>query len=451
MLLKNVPECLIELAKIFSKKAPLYIVGGAVRNSILDLNISDYDLSSELLPDAVEQLIANSKFEIVAMYKRTGTLVIKCDNYKFEYTTFRKDSYPLESGTHSPLECKFTNSIKEDSLRRDFTCNALYYDITNDKIIDLVGGVNDINNKVLRTVRQANLTLSEDGLRIMRLVRFAVQLGFSIEKDTYDSAIQNAFRLQDISKERIKDELIAIFEGVFKYNSKDKGVNPSSGIKMLVDIGAMQYIIPELLEMIDIPQNPKYHIYDVYNHTLKTIDSLPPRLMMAGLLHDIAKARLYRQYGNMYMHELTGSDMAQEIMSRLKFSNNEIERVSRLVKIHMFNVDGKTRESKCRVFIADNIDYFDDYILLRRADGFATNPFNYDDSISIKLIEIKNDMVKCGMPMTIKDLPIKGKDLLDLGYEGREISEMLAKIRLWILHNGRVPSKENIINKLRRK
>lgn len=450
MLLKNLPKCLIELAQIFSKKAPLYIVGGAVRNSLLNLKISDYDITSELLPDSVEELIKNSKFEIVAKYKRTGTLVIKYDDFKFEYTTFRQDSYPLTSGTHSPLECKFTSDIKQDALRRDFTCNALYYDISNDKIIDLVGGVSDINGKILRTVRQSNLTLSEDGLRIMRLVRFAVQLGFSIDKDTYNCAKENAFRLKDISKERIKDELVAIFEGVFKYNSKDKGVNPSDGIKMLVDIGAMEYIIPELLEMIDVPQNPKYHIYDVYNHTLKTIDNLPPRLMMAGLLHDIAKARLFRKYGNMYMHELAGFDMAKEIMTRLKFSNSEIEKITWLVKIHMFNVDGKTRESKCRVFIADNMDCFDDYILLRRADGLATNPNNYDDSVSAKLVEIKNEMVQNGMPMTIKDLPIKGKDLLDIGYQGREISELLEKIRLWILHNGRVPSKENIINKLRR-
>ena len=159
---------------------------------------------------------------------------------------------------------------------------------------------------------------------------------------------------------------------------------------------------------------------------------------------------LLKKYGNMYMHELAGSDMAREIMSRLKFSNTEIERISRLVRIHMFNVDGKTRLSKCRVFIADNWDYFDDFIALRRADGLATNPDNYDESLVQKMIDIKNQMVKDGLPITIKDLSVNGNDLLQCGYKGKEISEMLGKIRLWILQNGKVPQREEILNKLRR-
>lgn len=450
VLIVNIPKELKELAEIFSPFAPLYMVGGGVRNSILNYEVTDYDIASALVAEKVEELLAGSKFQIVAMYKRTGTIVIKVGEHKFEYTTFRQDSYPLASGDHTPINCKFTDDIEIDARRRDFTCNALYYDIKRDKIVDLVGGVNDINNRILRTVREPEQTLREDALRIMRMVRFAIQLGFRIEEDTLQNAKKYSSQLKDISKERIKEELVAIFKGVFKYNSIELGVKPSDGIRLLVDIGAMEQIIPEVMDMIGVAQNPKYHIYDVYNHTLKTIDNLPPMLMMAGLLHDIAKPVMQKEYGNMYMHELKGADMTREIMTRLKFSNSEINRISKLVNIHMFNVDGKTRKSKCRVFIADNIEYFDDYIALKKADGLATNPYNYDDRIAQIMIDLKDQMVKDGLPMKVQDLPVKGCDIVKLGYEGREISDMLNKIRLWILHNNCVPSKEKILNKLRR-
>ncbi len=330
-----------------------------------------------------------------------------------------------------------------DAKRRDFTCNALYYDILKDEIVDVVGGVKDIENKLLKTVREPFQTLSEDALRIMRLVRFHLQLGFEIEQNTLDSAKKYAYQLKDISKERIKEELVAIFEAVYKYDSKSKGFKASDGIRLLVDIGAMEHIIPEVLDMIDMPQNPKYHIYDVYNHSLRAMDNLPPALMMAGLLHDIAKPVMQKQFGNMYMHELKGEKMTKDILTRLKFSNVEIDRISK-------HVQGNTKKSKCRVFIADNFDYFDDFVRLRRADGLATNPENYDDTKVQAMIELKNQMLSSGMPITIKDLPISGNDLLKLGYQGKEIGEMLCKIRLWILQNGKLPTKDEILLKLRR-
>lgn len=446
----KVPDCLVQLAQIFAPNATLYVVGGAVRNSLLGYEINDYDITSKVLAEDAQRLLAKSEFEVVACYKRTGTLVIKKGNFKFEYTTFRQDSYPLSSGVHTPNQCTFTDNMLLDAKRRDFTCNALYYDILKDEIVDVVGGVKDIENKLLKTVREPFQTLREDALRIMRLVRFHLQLGFEIEQNTLDSAKKYAYQLKDISKERIKEELLAIFEAVYKYDSKSKGFKASDGIRLLVDIGAMEYIIPEVLDMIDMPQNPKYHIYDVYNHSLRAMDNLPPALMMAGLLHDIAKPVMQKQFGNMYMHELKGEKMAKDILTRLKFSNAEIDRISKLVLIHMFNVQGNTKKSKCRVFIADNFEYFDDFVRLRRADGLATNPENYDDTKVQAMIELKNQMLSSGMPITIKDLPISGNDLLKLGYQGKEIGEMLCKIRLWILQNGKLPTKEEILLKLRR-
>lgn len=447
----RLPQSLVELAQIFAPIAPLYVVGGAVRNALLGYPIEDFDLASAVPPEDVERLLEGSDFCVTARYKRTGTLIIEGGGNKFEYTTFRSDSYPLQSGQHSPEACVFTDDIRVDCLRRDFTCNALYYDITADKVVDLVGGRADIERRVLRTVREPAATLSEDGLRIMRLVRFSVQLGFGIDGETLGVAKQCSKLLKEISKERIKDELVLIFEGVFKYNSQKLGVKPSDGIRLLVQIGAMQYIIPEVCQMVGVQQNAKYHIYDVFDHTMATIDNLPPELMMAGLLHDVAKPELNRRYGNMYMHELHGEKMSRRIMSDLKFSNAEIGRVSRLVAMHMFNVDGATRQSKCRVFIADNWQYFDDFIALRRADGMATNPANYDDSTARKMLQLREEMIADKMPITISQLPVDGNDLISLGYSGKEIGDKLASIRLWILQNGKTLTRQSILDALKLK
>lgn len=479
----QLPKALYELANKFPKDTPLYVVGGAVRNHILGYSADDFDIASALLPEEVKGLLVGTAFCVVAEYKRTGTLVIKlCDencedkenqtksnkNFckeaknanattclnrverTFEYTTFRQDSYPLNSGEHTPKECVFTSDILADAKRRDFTCNALYYDILSKEIIDLVGGIQDIKNKVLRTVREPEKTLSEDALRIMRLARFYVQLGFGVEDKTLKMAKQYAKGLANISKERISEELVAIFEGVFKYDSKNLGVKASDGIRLLQDIGALKYIIPELCDMVGMQQNTKYHIYDVFNHTLATMDNLPPRLMMAGLLHDVAKPIMQNKYGKMYAHEVEGENVARDIMTRLKFSNAQVEHTARLVKIHMFNVDNKTRDSKCRLFIAENFDYIDDFVLLRRADGLATNPANYDDASVQRILNLRQQMMNCGMPIKIADLAINGNDLKNLGYSGVEIGETLKAVLKETLQSGIVRTRDELLIKLKK-
>lgn len=446
----KLPDNLMQLAKIFSAHATLYVVGGAVRNSLLGYEVNDFDITSSLKVEQVEQILQNTDFEIVACYKRTGTVVIKNQNQTYEYTTFRKDSYPLKNGTHQPMECVFTSDINTDVKRRDFTCNALYYDILKGNIVDLVGGVEDIKNKILRSVREPSQTMSEDALRIMRLARFSVQLGFSIEKQTFEQTKKYCVGLKDISKDRICEELRLIFDAPNKYDSKKLGVKQSDGIRILVDLGAMQYIIPEIVDMMGVQQNKKYHIYDVYEHTLKTVDNLPSRLAMAGLLHDVAKPIMYKQYGIVYGHELLGEDVARQIMTNLKFSNKEIETTCTLVKMHMFNVDNKTKDSKCRVFIATYFDYIDDYVCLRRADGIATNPTNYDDSSALRILSIKEQMKKDELPISIKDLPINGNDLLKMGFEGKQIKQALEETLQRILKSGKKENKEEILRKLRR-
>jgi len=442
-----------ELSQIFTAKGTLYLVGGAVRNGILRLPIYDFDIASAVLPEAVVQLLVGTDYIITAMYPRTGTLLIERDGEKYEYTTFRTDSYPIGSGEHTPSEVQFTESMSIDARRRDFTCNALYYDIIGEQIIDLVEGVADINNKILRTVRDGEDTLGEDALRIMRLVRFAVQLGCEIDSKTYDAASKYARGLADISIERIEGELTAIINAPDKYNatySDGRQVQPSDGVRLLVDIGAMRYIIPELLATIGVRQNEVYHLYEVYEHVLKTMDNAPPRVRLAGLLHDIAKPVMMELTGKMYGHEAKGEEMTRVILTRLKFASSEIERVSTLVGIHMFNYDNNAKDSTIRRFVANNKAYIDDYIALRTADCKASRRAGIPSEGTQRVARLRDEMIAAGVPTEAKQMDINGHEVTALGYSGAEIGEAMTLLLQEQITQGVRYTREYMIDRLRR-
>lgn len=442
------PIQLTMLAKLFDASTPLYIVGGAVRNHLMGIGYEDFDICSAASIEDVKAWIAGTDYKIICEFTRTGTIVIQIDHLRFEYTRFRKDSYAKGVGSHLPNNVEFTHDISVDAKRRDFTCNAIYYDINKGKIIDPLNGVTDIKSSVIRTTRVPDSVLSEDALRIMRMVRLAMELSMDIDSACIDSAHKYAPLLQNISAERIRVEFDKILVADKKYIEVISKFLPSDGVKHLVDIGAMRYIVPELLDTIGCTQNPKYHINDVYLHTLAAIDYSQPHLRLLALLHDIAKPVLKRENGNTYGHERLGQVMATDIMKRLKYSVSDTERTSRLVGLHMFNVDNKTKASKCRRFIATNIDYIDDYLEFRYADGMATNSSNYDNSSAQRILTIKLEMLKNNLPMSITDLAVNGSDLLELGYIGKEIGIALKEIWLKSLDNNEVLSRQELLKKL---
>lgn len=442
------PIQLYTLAELFDEKKPLYLVGGAVRNRIMGLGYDDYDICSTASVEEVKKYIENTDFEIACEFERTGTIVVRKDNYKFEYTRFRRDSYALGKGIHSPKSVEFTQDIYVDACRRDFTCNAIYYNILTNEIIDPLNGVEDIENKIIRATRSADEVLSEDALRIMRMVRQAAELGLSIDRECIEAAKKYSEQLLNISVERIRDEFDKILVADIKYPKLKINNPPSSALEKLVEIGAMQYIIPEILDMIGCEQNPKYHINDVFLHTMSAVDFSPAHLRLLALLHDIAKPTLKRENGNMYGHERLGETMTRDIMKRLKYPNSEIDRTAHLVGIHMFNVDNKTRDSKCRRFIAYNYDYIDDFLAFRYADGMATNSSNYDDSSVRRLLKIKREMQDNNLPMSVSNLSINGNDLLEYGYTGREIGKKLNELWLESLDTNRVYTREELLERL---
>lgn len=218
-------EKLYKLSKLLDN--PLYLVGGAVRNSILGLPLGDLDTASANMPNDVISRLQGTEFEILAEYPRTGTVLIGADGFKTEHTTFRTDSYPINSGAHSPEKVEFTSDITVDALRRDFTVNAIYYDLTSDSVVDPTGGIDDIKKRELRAVDDPRRVLSEDALRIMRLVRLRAELGFEIESMTLAVASELGARVMDISRERITDEYIKTLKGATKYGIEQVSISES--------------------------------------------------------------------------------------------------------------------------------------------------------------------------------------------------------------------------------
>lgn len=223
--MKIANEKLYRLSQLLDN--PLYLVGGAVRNSILGLPLGDYDTASANMPNEVISRLKGTEFEILAEYPRTGTVLIGSDGFKTEHTTFRTDSYPINSGVHSPDKVEFTSDITVDALRRDFTANAIYYDLTSDSIVDPTGGLKDIEKRELRTVDDPRRVLGEDALRIMRLVRLRAELGFDIESMTLAVASELGTRVKDISRERITDEYIKTLKGTTKYDIDKVSISES--------------------------------------------------------------------------------------------------------------------------------------------------------------------------------------------------------------------------------
>ncbi len=215
----NVPKSLTKLAKLFD--VDLFVVGGFVRNQIMGLKNDDIDICSSLSLENVEQLLDGSGFNFKVKSKVLGTATISKGDDKFEYTTFRRDFYP-DNGQHSPERVEFIDSIEEDAKRRDFTCNAIYYDIKNNKIIDFYNGIKDIQNRILRTVESPDEVLSHDGVRILRLFRFQCELNFKIDKETLECAYKYKENLRDVSGERHVYEITRILHSPFKYKGVSK-------------------------------------------------------------------------------------------------------------------------------------------------------------------------------------------------------------------------------------
>ena len=404
-----IPLSLKTLAQQFlAAGSKLYITGGYVRNAVMGGFPTDIDITANITPDRLRGVVRGAK--VVPISKQLGTCVISLGSQKYDYTPFRGETY-AEGGAHRPTSVRFTNSMAEDSRRRDFSCNALYYDILDNKILDPYGGVADIKSKVLKAVVSPSHVFKRDGLRILRMVRLAAETGFTIDKATFDGARELISQLKDISCERKTQELEKMLAADLKYVVQDAHYR---AMKLLGDLGAWQYLLPDIAFGMNVPQNPKYHKYDVYEHTLQAVKHAPAGILrLAALMHDIGKAECVRLYGNMHKHCEIGAGIARERLAQsgLKYPNQAVNRVAKLVRYHNYDLDGMTSVSKLRLFIARHHALMDDLVALKKADALATGMAA--PPVEIRMETVYRQMLAEGCPMKLADLAVNGQVILD--------------------------------------
>jgi putative nucleotidyltransferase with HDIG domain len=429
------------ITKFIENKSEIYIVGGACRDLLLGRKVNDWDFTTNLEPNEMKKLFPKNSF----YNNNFGTLSILGKNGEiFEVTTFRTERGYSDS--RHPDEVKWGKKLKEDLERRDFTINAIAIKSEDDKIeiIDMFEGQKDINNKLIRTVGNPTDRFKEDALRLIRAIRIAGQIGFKIEENTLKSIQKNASLIQNIAGERIRDE-------IFKILSSD---TPSFGINLLKESGLLQEIIPELLDGVNMTQKG-HHIDDVWNHNLKTLDNCESKnsiTRLAALLHDVGKPKSMKGDGKnrtFHNHEVYGSRIAVSIGKRLKLSNKELDQLFRLVRWHMFTVQETQTDKAVRRFIRNvTLDYIDEMISMRRADRLGSGAKETSwrwELFKKRIVEVQKQ------PFSIKDLKIKGDDVMDLLKisPGRRVGEVLEAIFKEVEENPALNEREILLEKIK--
>ncbi len=335
-----------------------YIVGGCVRDFLLGKEPQDWDITTNAKPKAILKLFPEGRYE-----NRFGTVIIG----EIEVTTYRLET--KYSDQRHPDKVKFAETIEEDLARRDFTINAMALDLATEKVIDPYKGQRDLEKKVIRAVGRPLERFSEDALRMLRAVRLACALNFRIEKDTAEAIKAQSANLKMISAERIRDELTKI---VMTRRAE-------AGVRKLQELGLLKSIIPELLAGIGMEQ-PKHHIYTVFEHAVKTLGyctSLKLSVRLACLLHDIAKPYTKEGEGeeaHFYYHNTKGAQMARTILYRLKYPKKIVEKVAHLVRHHMFvyNIGEVTERGVRRLLVRVGQEHMADLMDLRIADRLGS-------------------------------------------------------------------------------
>ena len=448
---------LITLAQAFAGRGfKLYAVGGHVRNTLLGLPISDTDITSAMRPDEVKKLCDEMGLHTVDKGIKFGMVEIHFDGQSYEHTTFRADKY-AEGGAHRPESISFSDTPEEDAFRRDFTVNAMYCDVLTGEIVDPTGGLADLKARLIRTTTEdPNIILRDDSLRLMRLCRFAAELGFDIEEKTYRAACECAPLLADISAERVRDELNKILMADKKYGipAVDSVLR---GLKLLDDSRMLDVIIPELVPCRGMAQSPKFHKYPVLEHIMVTTAMAEDEgliskeqlitVRLACLLHDVAKPVVFAEQGNMHGHDEKGEIISREIFRRLRLDNDTIELASWLVRWHMFDIDGNAKEPTLRKRFCVWGEYRVRLLAaIRRADFRGSVGEHIPVKSADRWIRVLDRMIAENAPFSENDLACTGADIMR--WTGEPASPKIGKIKHAMLLHCACRPKDNISERL---
>ncbi len=385
-----------------------YAVGGCVRDIIMDRHPTDWDVTTNATPEQIQKLFPDNFYD-----NAFGTVTIKTRDEDPIVWTVQVTPYRTEgaySDKRHPDTVTFATTLAEDLSRRDFTVNAIAISLDG-TAVDPYRGRDDIARGLIRAVGDPKERFDEDALRIMRAVRFATALEFSIEDATLKAVTAFADTIKNISVERVRDELIKIINAP----------RAAHGIQLLFDVGLLQYIIPELEEGIGVAQN-LHHIYTVWEHNLRTLDyaakqgySFPVR--MACLLHDVAKPRAKRgqgEHATFYAHDALSAHMTEKILARLKFPHDVAETIEKLVRYHMFYYNvGEVTESSVRRLIANvGVENIEDLLRVREGDRIGSGT---PKAVPYKLRHLKYLIDKVSHdPISVKMLKVNGEDIMQM-------------------------------------
>ena len=389
----------------------IYIVGGYVRNTVRfgDYTGTDIDICGAYTPEEVEKFLEGTDISVVPVNPRIGTLKITLGDESYEYTCFREDSY-AEGGEHTPVAVSFVKDIKLDALRRDFTVNAVYFDIRQEKLVDPTDGIADIDAKILRTVASPEKVFEEDGLRIMRLARFAAELGFSVDERTLAVAKAMVKNLKSISGERIRMELDRILASNEKYGNVD-GVK--TGLDLLTEMDAWQYIIPEF------GANKNNALYRGINAATVA----HPSVRLAALIHCVSEGE--KDFTDYEQTAKDSAELSRVVLGHemgLKYKEMVRSEVYHLVLASGFHKCNNKSVDEIKLFVQDNFVYMDKILLLIKA-------LEGGETANIKAIEREyNFMKENGVPYKISDLVLRGADVIALGFPPVRIGEVLQTI-----------------------
>ena len=420
----------------------IYLVGGFVRNELMGIEQSD-DIDILVDGNSVDAAIEFSKFlarklnvREPVIFPTFGTSKLEIDGIDVECVTSRREKY--DGISRKPLV--EVGTLQSDAERRDFTVNAIFKRMSDGEILDLTGkGKDDLKNKVLRTTSDADLIFSEDPIRLIRLCRFAMKYDMEIPFSLVKSMKKAAKSLNRISKERIKDELNKIL--VLK--------SPSRAFRLFETVGILDVVIPELSKLVNLTQN-KYHIDDAFRHTLKVLDGTPPDLeiRLGALFHDIGKAvtRTDKDGKIQFIgHDKIGAEITKEVLKRLKYSNEEIERISKIVKYHMDLKPFKDdiilmQEKHFRKFVYRVSDVLEPLLEVIHSDNNAHAELH---NMPNQILKIKERLSKMNLPEILNTKSIlDGDQIVALGAEGRLIGEIKSRILEKVLENASFSQKQ---------
>lgn len=408
----GLPENIKAYARVFAAAGvQAYAVGGLVRNALLGLPPSDVDMASALEPAEAAELFESAGAKIVAKAPEFGTIEIHFEGLMVEHTTFRGEQY-AEGGEHRPQDVWFTQRLFDDAFRRDFSINALYAELSSGEIIDPTGGLPDIERRVLRTTSQdPDDILRSDALRVLRLARFAAELGFTIEENTLAAAKRNAHKLADVAAERKRDELTKLLLADRKYGRPASAI--LDGLHLFDELGCLDAMLPELALGRGMEQRPDMHKYTVLEHACRTCAAAQPELLfrLAGLLHDVGKPRAFLDTGRFLGHDRMGAPIARDICTRLKYPQALTNEVVNLVKFHMYDVQGTAKENTLRTKFGEwGLDLSKKLVIMREMDihGCGTD----DEYVAERWRSILLDMERRNTPFTVQQLAVSGEDVI---------------------------------------